>query len=100
MKVPTVQREGTRESHGPEQIRSLRAARRVSKAEAGVGVVLSQRAGPSMVQSLFTQGAAPGWNVGPQRNEKDMGDRVVLCRIWDPKKVRRAPTDKSGDSPE
>ena len=65
-----------------------------------MGVVLSQRAGPSMVQRLFTQGAAPGWNVGPQRNEKDMGDRVVLCRIWDPKKVRRVPTDKNGDSPE
>ena len=71
---------------------------RASRAEAGVGVVLSQRPGPSMAQRLFTQGAAPGWNVGPQRNEKDMGDRMVLCRIWNPKKLRRAPTDKSGDS--
>ena len=78
----------------------MRAERSISRAEAGAGVVLSQRAGPSMVQGLFTQGAATGWNVGPQRNEKDMGDRVVICRIWDPKKVRRDPTDKSGDSPE
>lgn len=85
IKVPPWSR-GMGIPYGPEQIlnRAEGSNRASRDPEAGGSGPGAREQGPAWCRGC-SQGAAPGWNVGPQRNEKDMGQNGPLQDI-DPRK--------------